>query len=401
MRNKALLPGTTLKGGKYRIESVLGHGTFGITYLASCSVTVEGELGQMSANINVAVKEFFMSEINNRNEGSNAVEGSTGELFTNYCYKFRREAENMAKLRHEGIVQVSDVFDENNTTYYVMQYIDGGSLDSYIIKKGRLAESEVVRLTSEIGDALHYLHSKRMLHLDLKPSNVMLDKNGHAHLIDFGLSKQYDATGNPESSTSVGAGTPGYAPIEQTTHNDSTFQPTIDIYAIGATMFKMLTGQRPPEASDILNEGFPRSLLLQNGVSPYLATIVEKAMSPQRNNRYADIEDMLTAIGDKSNIIADIDDDPTSFHAPVYGPPPFHENRQRIAPTPTVYGPPPVSENEENSKRPNENENDEDDKDDENNGENNVYKKIIAVIAIAIVIMLLLVFVSIFSELTH
>ena len=124
-------------------------------------------------------------------------------------------------------------------------------------------------------------------------------------------------------------------------------------------------------------------------------------MSPQRNNRYADIEDMLTAIGDKSNIIADIDDDPTSFHAPVYGPPPFHENRQRIAPTPTVYGPPPVFENEKNSKRPNENENDEDDEDDENNGENNVYKKIIAVIAIAIVIMLLLVFVSIFSELTH
>lgn len=399
MRNKALLPGTTLKGGKYRIERVLGNGTFGITYLASCSVTVEGELGQMSANINVAVKEFFMSEINNRNEGSNAVEGSTGELFTNYCYKFRREAENMAKLRHEGIVQVSDVFDENNTTYYVMQYIDGGSLDSYIIKKGRLAESEVVRLTSEIGDALHYLHSNRMLHLDLKPSNVMLDKNGHAHLIDFGLSKQYDATGNPESSTSVGAGTPGYAPIEQTTHNDSTFQPTIDIYALGATMFKMLTGQRPPEASDILNEGFPRSLLLQNGVSPYLATIVEKAMSPQRNNRYADIEDMLMAIGDKSSIIADIDDDPTSFHAPVYGPPPFHENRQRIAPTLTVYGPPPVFENEENSKRPNEN--DEDDEDDENKGENNVYKKIIAVIAIAIVIMLLFVFVSIFSELTH
>ena len=120
-------------------------------------------------------------------------------------------------------------------------------------------------------------------------------------------------------------------------------------------------------------------------------------MSPQRNNRYADIEDIAHAIGDKSNIIADIDDDPTSFHAPVYGPPPFHENRQRIAPTPTVYGPPPVFENEENSKRPNENENDEDDEDDENN----VYKKIIAVIAIAIVIMLLFVFVSIFSELTH
>ena len=163
-------------------------------------------------------------------------------------------------------------------------------------------------------------------------------------------------------------------------------------------MFKMLTGQRPPEASDILNEGFPRSLLLQKGVSPYLATIVEKAMSPQRNNRYADIEDMLMAIGDKSSIIADIDDDPTSFHAPVYGPPPFYGNGQRQAPTPTVYGPPPVVDNEENSKRPNEDANDEDD---ENNGENNVYKNIIAVIAIAIVIMLLFVFVSIFSELTH
>lgn len=91
------------------------------------------------------------------------------------------------------------------------------------------------------------MHSNKMLHLDLKPKNIMLDKDGKSYLIDFGLSKQYTETGEPESSTKVGAGTPGHAPIEQANYREGKgFPVTMDIYALGATMFKMLTGQRPP-----------------------------------------------------------------------------------------------------------------------------------------------------------
>lgn len=343
MADNTLVPGTLLKGGKYKIERVLGQGTFGITYLASCNVEVEGQLGKMNVDINVAVKEFFMADINRRLGGSTAVEGSTGQLFADYRKKFRREAEHLASLRHPNIVQVLDVFDDNNTVYYVMQYIDGGSLDAYIQSRGCLPEAKVKTIAANIADALHYMHSRHMLHLDLKPANIMLDREGKVHLIDFGLSKQYGTDGLPESSTSIGAGTPGYAPLEQSAHTDNTFQPSIDVYALGATMYKMLTGQRPPEASTILNDGFPRPLLLQHGVSAWMADIIEKAMSPQRRNRYADTEDLLLALTSNSDIIADIADGPTriSIPAPVYGPPPVE--REIEADAPDVYGPLPIA----------------------------------------------------------
>ena len=277
----------------YRIERVLGQGAFGVTYLASVSLT--GSLGAIATEAKVAVKEFFMQDINGRS-GTEVTSGNNRGIFSEYRRKFLREAKALSHLKHPNIVSVLEAFEANHTVYYVMEYLDGCSLDSYISRNGRLSEAETLTITRNIGSALAYLHSNKMVHLDLKPANVMRKSDGTVVLIDFGLSKQYDANGEPENSTTVGQGTPGYAPLEQAFYRDgSDFPVTMDVYALGATMFKMLTGERPPKASDILNNGFPIASLKSRGVSPRLCSVIEKAMSCKRKDRYDSIQSLLDA----------------------------------------------------------------------------------------------------------
>lgn len=300
----ALKAGTTLQKGKYTISRVLGAGTFGITYMANTRVQMNGPLGQMDVTVNVAVKEFYMKDINVRTSDGANIEGTQNALVKDYRHKFRKEAENLAKLHHKNIVQVVDVFDENNTTYYVMQYIEGMSLDSFIASKGRVSAEDTILIAAQIGQALSYMHQRHMLHLDLKPGNIMLDKQGQVHLIDFGLSKQYDSNGEPESSTSIGMGTPGYAPIEQANRmgQGKQFQATIDVYAFGATVYKMLTGRRPDDASVILNDGFPFGFLQQLGVQQNMINAVQRAMAPQRNARFQTVTEFVQALDDGRTI---------------------------------------------------------------------------------------------------
>ena len=318
----ALKAGTTLQKGKYTISRVLGAGTFGITYMANTRVQMNGPLGQMDVMVDVAVKEFYMKDINVRTSDGANIEGTQNALVKDYRHKFRKEAENLAKLHHKNIVQVVDVFDENNTTYYVMKHIDGNTLDQYILSKGRLKEHEALTSISTVGEALAYMHSHNIIHLDLKPKNIMRDKAGNLLLIDFGLSKQYDEKGEPESSTSIGLGTPGYAPIEQANFKqDGTIPVTLDIYALGATLFKMLTGQTPPEASTILNDGFPTLLLQQAGVSAATIAVVEKAMSPMRKQRFQSMNEMLQAIAAINGSVASedtvLEDEDTDYEQPA------------------------------------------------------------------------------------
>lgn len=311
-----------MQKGKYTISQVLGAGTFGITYMANTRVQMNGPLGQMDVTVNVAVKEFYMKDINVRTSDGANIEGTQNALVKDYRHKFRKEAENLAKLHHKNIVQVVDVFDENNTTYYVMKHIDGDTLDQYILSKSRLTEREALNGISTVGQALAYMHSHNIIHLDLKPKNIMRDKVGNLLLIDFGLSKQYDEKGEPESSTSIGLGTPGYAPIEQANFKqDGTMPVTLDIYALGATLFKMLTGQTPPEASTILNDGFPTQLLQQAGVSAATIAVVEKAMSPMRKQRYQTMNEMLQAIAAINSSAASedtvLEDEGTDYEQPA------------------------------------------------------------------------------------
>lgn len=302
-----LKQGTILQGKAYRyvIGRVLGQGTFGITYLATTQVEIPGPLGTIKTTMQVAVKEFFMKDINGR-EDSTVTTGSKGGVYANYKVKFAREVENLSHLQHPHIVKVLEFFEANNTVYYAMEYIDGGSLEDYIKQKNRLSEEECVAYMEQIGAAVSYMHEHKMLHLDLKPGNVMLRMDGTAVLIDFGLSKQYDEDGMPETSTSVGSGTPGYAPLEQANyHEGKGFPVTMDVYALGATLFKMLTGVRPPEASVILNDGFPICKLQKYGVTERRIVCVAKAMSPLKAQRYQSITAFVDGLRGEEKTVLD------------------------------------------------------------------------------------------------
>ena len=293
----SLAIGTILHGEAYdyKIMDVLGQGTFGITYKAK--VEMKGELGRLDSNMYVAVKEFFMKEVNGR-ENSSVTSGSTsnGGLFYYYRDKFEREARNLSTLSHPNIVKVLEAFHANGTTYYSMEYIDGISLDKKIAlsPQGRMPLTEAIETLKQIGAAIAFMHSRNMLHLDVKPGNVMMRKDGTAVLIDFGLSKQYTSDGEPESSTKVGAGTPGYAPIEQASYHEGKGFPTMmDVYALGGTLFKMLTGQRPPEASEILNEGFPTDSLRQLFIPDNIVNSISKAMAPLKKDRWQTVDEFV------------------------------------------------------------------------------------------------------------
>lgn len=291
----ALSIGTIVKGKaySYKIRKVLGQGSFGITYLAS--VKMSGALGTLDTEVFVAIKEFFMKEINGR-EDSTVITSSKDGAFSYYKSKFIHEAENLSRLKHPNIIKVVESFEGNNTAYYVMEYVEGGSLDELINKSNGLSESECIKYSCQIGKALEYMHSHKMLHLDLKPNNIMLHKNGQIVLIDFGLAKQFGADGKPETSTTIGYGTPGYAPIEQANYRDNQvgiFPATMDIYAFGATMYKILTGHRPVEASIILNDGFPVDEFKHISCSKQILDIVQKCMSPIKKDRYQKMTELL------------------------------------------------------------------------------------------------------------
>ena len=280
-----LQPNTTLQGGKYKIERVLGQGGFGITYRAMMKETASGKLGAIEVEVPVAIKVFFMSENCMRSEGSSYVSvPSTGSrtIVEQYRKKFVKEANNLAELWHPNIVRVIDVFEENGTDYYVMEYLEGGSLRDLVKQKGIIAEEEALRYVSLIGYALNYMHTeKHMCHFDVKPSNIMLDKNGVPKLIDFGISKNYDNEGNQTSSTPVGI-SKGFAPLEQYQQSVTEFSPQTDIYALGATLYYLLTGDVPPEASIVFNDGLPE---LPSSISASTCQAIEKAMQPRKKDR--------------------------------------------------------------------------------------------------------------------
>lgn len=293
MTSTQLQPGTVIHGthNDYRIERVLGQGSFGITYVAN--VRLKGRLGAIESAAMVAIKEFFLRDVSCRN-GLRVFSVSDSTLCSDYRRDFLREAQNLSRLDNDHIVKVLETIEENDTVYYVMEYLSGCNLDQHILSHGKLSCREALDIAIQIGEALKCMHAQHMLHLDLKPLNVMRGEDGHIVLIDFGLSKCFGADGQPESSTRIGQGTTGYAPIEQHSFNKADgFMPTLDIYALGATLFKMLTGSVPPEASVVLNEGLPVDELSSAGVPPAIIALVERAMQPLRRMRHQTVDEFI------------------------------------------------------------------------------------------------------------
>lgn len=287
MHNIELSADTLLQGGRYRIIKSIGQGGFGITYLAE----------QTMAGRKVCIKEFFPLEYYNRDVNTNRVSlGSQGsaEVMNRYKEKFVKEARTLAALNHPHIIPVYDVFEENNTAYYVMEYIDGESLSEIVRRDGAIEKSRALRYIKDVASALGYLHNRQTTHLDVKPSNIMVRRDDdRAILIDFGLSKHYDDNGKQTTSTPGGI-SHGYTPLEMYSNREQRiFHPSTDIYSLGATLYTLLTGDTPPEASDIPIYGLPKHRNIDTNMQQAIAI----AMSSAPTSRPQSIEDFLSLLG--------------------------------------------------------------------------------------------------------
>lgn len=274
-----LQPNITLQGGKYRIERLLGQGGFGITYMAT----------QLSLQRQVAIKEFFMKDFCSRDERTQTMSTpSTGSsrLVEQYRKKFIKEARNLARLNHPHIINVIDVFEESDTVYYVMPYLAGGSLQDYVKTHGVLSEQEAMKYVKQIASALKYMHEKQHIcHYDVKPANILLDDKGNAVLIDFGISKNYDAGGQETTTTPIGM-SDGYAPIEQYS-NMAEFSPTSDVYALGATLYYLLHGKTPVKATD---RAGGVALLMRKQLSQDIKDIINASMKISKRERASSVD---------------------------------------------------------------------------------------------------------------
>ena len=296
-----LQQGVTLQNGKYAIVRVLGQGGFGITYLAI----------QTTLNRKVAIKEFFMNSLCTRKDStivSVTEADEQADVVERYMKKFIKEAQILARFDNPNIVHVQDVFKENNTWYYVMEYVDGRSLDRMIREKGHLSEDEASNYIRKVAHALQYIHSYNVNHLDIKPSNIMVrSRDNEPILIDFGISKQYDENKNATTTTPPGI-SEGYSPLEQYKAGGvSVFSPQSDIYALGATLYCMVTGKTPPNATDILNEGVPKP---PASVSAAISDAITASLQPKKLDRPSSVEAFLSILdnkqyNDKRTVITD------------------------------------------------------------------------------------------------
>ena len=280
----------------YTVEKVLGQGGFGITYKVSANLQVEN----VTIRTYFAIKEFFMSDACERNENDSICYSSPVKDKVEESRKdFLAEAQRLNKisLEHPNIIHVNEVFEANNTVYYVMEYLDAGSLRSYVREHGALSENEALAIMMPIMNAVDYLHQHRMTHLDIKPDNVMLKHDPDTGeiipvLIDFGLSKHYDKNGNPTSTMRASGFSDGYAPVEQYT-GIYTFSPQADVYALAATLYYALVGKDPVIATELSEEKIRAAL---NGKSNHVVSAIVEAMRMHKGERTLSVRKMMQTL---------------------------------------------------------------------------------------------------------
>jgi serine/threonine protein kinase len=227
----------------YRIEGTLGHGAFGITYLATDTML----------NRKVAIKEYFPREFAHRDGTLLVKPAGNKEDRDNFSWgltRFLEEARVLALFDHPNIVPVRRFFEANGTAYLVMDYCDGIPLDSLISREGSLTKDQVLKILYPILDGLERVHKANFLHRDIKPANIFIKADGSPVLLDFGAARQ-EMLSHSRSVTSMA--TPGYAAFEQySTHGKQG--PWTDIYGLGATLYRAITGEKPQDAPDRILE---------------------------------------------------------------------------------------------------------------------------------------------------
>ena len=290
--------GSVLRSGKreYRVEAVLGKGGFGITY----KVSAMEQVGQIPVRVEFAMKEFFMDGCLRDASGKVSTADTKGEA-ADGLKDFISEARRLNSLcgQCRNIVPVDEVFEANGTACYVMEFLDGGSLADYVKKQGALSVGAAKKILKPVADAVAFLHSNRITHLDIKPGNIMFRSNGEPVLIDFGLAKHYDRRGNATTTVRTLAYSAGFSPAEQYV-GLKQFSPQSDVYALAATFANMLTGKTPPEAIDLEFSLNDWSVCLPEEVRP----AVVHAMAYSRKDRTLSVRDFVKELyGNEPSVV--------------------------------------------------------------------------------------------------
>jgi len=287
MENKELSIGTTLQSGKYTIKRTIGIGGFGITYYVRHNV-----LGQY-----FAVKEFFINGYCVRNTKNSNVQpqGMSDVIYAKYLQKFIEEAQTLARLDHPNIVKITDVFQEKNTAFIVMPFLEGKTLQQLVEQKGRLGYETAVNYIAQLSDAVDYIHQHNILHRDIKPDNIIITPDNKAVLIDFGSAREFI---HDKTQQQTAIYTQGYAPLEQYSSNSRKGSYS-DIYSLGAVFYFALTGQKPMDATVRTMETMPEPKTLLPSIPNVANRTIMKAMQLNPENRYQKINEFM---GDLLNI---------------------------------------------------------------------------------------------------
>jgi len=268
---------------KYRIKKVLGQGGFGITYLAEDSLL----------DIEVCVKELFISGSSTRGTNMTVMTQNLKEFsFAEFKERFLQEAKQLARFGHPNIVRVMDFFEANNTAYVVMEYIAGKNIKDYIAENGVMTELQALPIIHQLFDAVEEVHNAGMLHRDLKPDNILLTTKNRVVLIDFGSAREFT---EGKTITQTAMLTPGFAPIEQYSNRAKRGTFT-DIYALGATMYFMLTGHKPIAATDRYREPLPAPHQVNPQISTQLSSAVMMAMEMKEEDRFQSVGEFRLAL---------------------------------------------------------------------------------------------------------
>lgn len=295
---KELQPGTALNGGKYVIEKKIGEGGFGITYKAV-------QTGLYRA---VCIKEYFLAGRCVRNTQAKTVQlqGISEEKYEKFRLAFVKEAQTVATLHHPNIVEVIDIFDENNTSYMVMTFIEGRTLQGIVDTKGPLSYPDAVNYMAQISNAVDYIHKHSILHRDIKPENIMVTPDYKAILIDFGSAREFEQDKTQMHTSML---THGYAPPEQYTANSRKGSYT-DIYALGATFYFILAGRVPLEAAARLTEQLVEPKMFNTSIPPEANQTIMKAMKLKTDERYQRVQDFMDDLKNVHHGAPEIIEDP-------------------------------------------------------------------------------------------
>lgn len=282
--DKSLKLGTMLKS-RYKIGTVIGDGGFGITYRAVDMNTGKG----------VAVKEFYPREVVTRSSSDHTTvklaNPENTAQFQKGLNSFLEEANGLARFNNtDKIVNVYDFFEQNGTAYIVMEYLRGKPLSRYAKDHGgRISVSAAINVIMKMCEALSYVHGAGMVHRDISPDNIFVEKTGKIKLIDFGAARE--SYGNEEKTLSIVL-KPNYAPPEQF-RKKSRQGPWTDVYALGATVYKLLTGRTPDQAIDRIMEDEMQVPSKYNPEVPlFLDRIVMKMMAPKIEDRFQNCDEV-------------------------------------------------------------------------------------------------------------